>query len=542
MIKSFNMRHEKASYTKMKSLIYKNNPFYEAMPTMEILVGRIAELTKRIQITDKERAMEPEDRRAYLDDLEGFTLLTERHLDLIQKAHAMMLNSYLKRNPLSVESMTVITRSAEIRDAVVAENTFYQGCSYAEGTAKMLTFFGLPGMGKTTAAELLLQLFPLYISHSEYNGKPIILTQIPCIRIKCPSDASLHTLCFDFFDAVDRIAETNYRAKYGYSAKDVSKIINQMRIIGATYGIGLLIIDELQDLVDSGKDTAEVTTFISQLANKVGFPVIFVGTGNSYDLIRTGSAFRRMTTGGEITWDRMMNGDSDWNTLLHELWEMQVVKFYTELTPAMNDLLYHYSQGITDYLKRLIYNAQVIAIESGHERLSFEMVHEAANNMRSIMGMTEATRDNNLEILARVPDTVMKNPFKKHSTKSTDYSKKMEIYNNLKMNTEDRMEKMILQEKEFLVESKLSAGLSAKKIDKIVHTNVSNNRNLNQQEIRSLIIDEVENEIRKQEKRKNRALRVRPVSSGLIAIAEKGFGCGSIYDALLNEGYIGSIE
>ena len=542
MIKAYNTTMEKAVYTKTKSLHYKNNPFYEAIPTMEILIGRIAELTKRITITDKERAMEPEERLALLADLESFTILTQRHIDLIRKAHRMLREGYLKRNPQTIEFHVEVNERAEMRDAGEADNLFSQGCSYADGTAKMMTIFGLPGMGKTTAAELFLKLFPLYISHSKYNGKPIILTQIPCIRIKCPSDASLHTLCFDFFDVVDRIAKTNYRAKFGYSSKDVSKIINQMRIIGATYGIGLLIIDELQDLVDSGKDTSEVTTFISQLANKVGFPVIFVGTVSSYDLIRTSSALRRMTTGGEIAWDRMMYGDTDWNTLLQELWEMQVVKYYSELTPAMNDLLYHYSQGITDYLKRLIFEAQVIAIESGHERLSLEMVREAEKNMRSIMGMTEAIRDNNLQILARAHDTVMRNPFIKDSTKSAEHSKKIATYNNLKMNTEDRMNKMILQEKKFLVESKLSEELNAKKIEEIVHTNVLNNRNLNQQEIRSLIIDEVENEIRKQEKRKNKALRIRPVSSGLIAVAEKGSEYGSIYDALRNEGYIGSIE
>ena len=79
-----------------------------------------------------------------------------------------------------------------------------------ESTATSLAFIGASGSGKTTTINRILGNYPQSIYHSKYN-----FTQIVYLKIDCPHDGSLKSLCMHFFREIDRVLNTNYERKYG---------------------------------------------------------------------------------------------------------------------------------------------------------------------------------------------------------------------------------------------------------------------------------------------------------------------------------------
>ena len=77
-------------------------------------------------------------------------------------------------------------------------------------SASGFAIVGLSGMGKTTAVERTLLLYPQVIQHNRYNGKLFILKQLVWLKLDCPASGSLKVLCQNFFRQVDLILGTNY--------------------------------------------------------------------------------------------------------------------------------------------------------------------------------------------------------------------------------------------------------------------------------------------------------------------------------------------
>src|SRR5699024_3054395 len=64
---------------------------------------------------------------------------------------------------------------------------------YIRSTADSLSIIGISGIGKTTAIERLLLMYPQVIKHEAYEGQPFNHTQIVWLKIDCPYDGSLST-------------------------------------------------------------------------------------------------------------------------------------------------------------------------------------------------------------------------------------------------------------------------------------------------------------------------------------------------------------
>ena len=71
-----------------------------------------------------------------------------------------------------------------------------------------ISIIGISGIGKTTAIERLLLMYPQVIKHFEYKGECFTRTQIVWLKIDCPYDGNLSTLCKSFFKAIDDILGT----------------------------------------------------------------------------------------------------------------------------------------------------------------------------------------------------------------------------------------------------------------------------------------------------------------------------------------------
>ncbi|MDT3705044.1 MAG: ATP-binding protein [Thermincola sp.] len=126
----------------------------------------------------------------------------------------------------------------------------------------------MSGVGKTTAVEKVLSLYPQQILHTKYKGKPLFLTQLVWAKIDCPFDGSLKGLCLSFFAYVDRILGTGYSKKFSSDRMTVDAALPRMAQIATTHCLGLLVIDEIQHLSPGEKrrlgQNAEFLRYVGQ--------------------------------------------------------------------------------------------------------------------------------------------------------------------------------------------------------------------------------------------------------------------------------------
>src|SRR5690625_5598051 len=81
-------------------------------------------------------------------------------------------------------------------------------------------------------------MYPQVIKHEAYEGQPFNHTQIVWLKIDCPYDGSLSTLCKSFFKAIDDLLGTRYLEKYGYMNRITSTMLLHMTSLASMYGIG----------------------------------------------------------------------------------------------------------------------------------------------------------------------------------------------------------------------------------------------------------------------------------------------------------------
>lgn len=103
------------------------------------------------------------------------------------------------------------------------------------------------------------------IKHEIYKGQPFNRTQIVWLKIDCPYDGSLSTLCKSFFKAIDDLLGTRYLEKFGYLNRVTSTMLLHMTSLASMYGIGVLVIDEIQHLLHSKNDQEEILNFFVTL-------------------------------------------------------------------------------------------------------------------------------------------------------------------------------------------------------------------------------------------------------------------------------------
>ena len=94
---------------------------------------------------------------------------------------------------------------------------------------------------------------------------------------------------------------------------------------------------------------------------------------------------RRSCGGGMIEFKRFEKEDDEWRFLVENLWSYQWCKQAAELTPEIFDALYEHTQGVTDFLVKLLVLSQRYAIQSGSECLTAETIVKVSNSKMQIL-------------------------------------------------------------------------------------------------------------------------------------------------------------
>jgi len=406
-----------AIYNTSEVTQYQGNPLIEALPPL---------LDKR-QLKDGlsgQIVFRPTD--AYLDGqtrihvisqlLDSFFQPLSRHIELESKLSIMLRQGYVGRNMATGELNAHIQNGYE---RVMQGNLDVFRFEHVESTAKSLAFIGCSGSGKTSSLNRILATYPQLVFHEKYN-----FTQIVFLKIDCPHDGSLKSLCHNFFREIDAVLATNYVCRYVEKRHSVETLIAVMSHIANTHAIGLLVIDEVQHLSVRRSGGAErMLNFFVTLVNEISVPVVMVGTPKARPIFELDFRSARRGAGfGSIFWEPLRKpaveqeiSRTEWGAFTSRLWKYQwLVKASPEVSDEIRDTWYDLSQGIMDVVIKLFVLSQIRAVVTGIERITATLMKKVyEDELKPIHPMIDALRSGDVDKIAQYSDLMIPDMDKK---------------------------------------------------------------------------------------------------------------------------------
>lgn len=255
---------------------------------------------------------------------------------------------------------------------------------------------------QTTTINRVLSNIPQVIIHNEYKGTHFNQIQLVWLKLEAPSNSSLKALCLQFFMKVDELLGTNNYKKYVSRNMSVDSMLPLISQVAHNIGLGLLVIDETQNIKKRGAD--QIMNFFVYLIN-TGINLCLIGTPGAYDLFgKELRMTRRLTGNAEIIYNNMKYGN-EFSYLLESVWEYQWTRNSVPLNEEFGKVIYEETQGISDLVIKLFVYSQQEAIEGGKEELTINLIKKVAKEkFRLLQPMLDAIRSGNPHKMAKYED------------------------------------------------------------------------------------------------------------------------------------------
>lgn len=388
-----------AKYIDQKLPEYNANPLIQALPPILSADEFIDKVTRTPDFDDEERKLEARYRFHCIERLSRYFDPQNKTLELQKVICALIMTGYLARNVLKPE---YASRSRQIYNAIKDRGgKNLENYVNLPTSASGLTLIGPSGMGKSTNFQNILNLYPPVILHLEHS-----VYQIVWLNVDCPHAGSLKGLCTDIFLAVDRLLGTNYFKKFGSSRNSEDYMLAQVAQIAHTHHLGVLVIDEMQNLVTARRSSSDMLNFLVKMDNTVGIPVIRVGTNEAFSILQGNFRNARRGTGeGSVIWDRMAN-DEEWYFFMEGMWDYQWTQMPTPFSNEINEVFYNESQGIIDIVVKLYKMVQWRAISiGGKETITVDLIRQAGKDgLYLVKPMLDAIRSGDKEWMIKYKD------------------------------------------------------------------------------------------------------------------------------------------
>jgi hypothetical protein len=250
---------------------------------------------------------------------------------------------------------------------------------------------------------------PQLKEHGTYHGQRVNIRQLTWLWVETPHRGPPLDLCISILCALDEALDTNYERIYGQRELKVVKF--HVARLMAVHAVGLLIIDEIQDIsnVKSGGDKA-LAGFFLKLNNMLKIPILMVGTYQAEAMLQQQMRHTRRSTGiGLPYWDPLSRTLKEWDTFLEFLWQYQYTKTPTALTADLADALFDECQGIPDFAVKAYFLCQdrLIATNSGKqsEKITAGLIRSVTSEyLAPARSLLQALRYKDREKLALLDD------------------------------------------------------------------------------------------------------------------------------------------
>ena len=356
-----------AQYTDTGNALYNGNPLIEALPRNLNDEELFKALYLPIPYDQTERNLPYYERIERLQGLEYLFVPLNYVADITRKIFTAIKGGYVSRNPLSASwghDMTKLQKCVSNKDGAFLS----YGISNANSSGFCIV--GDSGMGKTSSINRALSLLPQVIIHKEYRENAFSFTQIVWLKLECPHDASVKGMCSEFFRIFDELTGDNTFNKFAVGGRaTVDQMVPQMAMVAKRHGLGLLIIDEIQNLSAAKSGGAErMKNFIVQLVNTVGIPVLLVGTPPTIELLKDDlKTIRRSAGDGMVIIRPLDRTSADWRSFVREIWNYQWTSVNTKGSKNLSDKLHELCHGNIDAAIKLYMETQRITINKGRD-------------------------------------------------------------------------------------------------------------------------------------------------------------------------------
>ncbi len=234
-----------------------------------------------------------------------------------------------------------------------------------------VSLFGSPGMGKTHFWD---NVMPACFDQVVMQNNGI---QVTFLVLNCSAFKSLKALCINFFSELDNVLigyyqsqgveyKDPYQLEFTKQAYTAEKIVPFLANVAAQVHLGVLVIDEINQLTDGHKEMDGIINFFKNLTRAIGLPIIFSGTPDA--IIKLGlnlQSIRRLVGLGMTTWPFYEKMGKDWNRFVTELWKFQVVDNPIPFSEELRNTFYELTGGVLDKCIKLHVKSQTEAIGFG---------------------------------------------------------------------------------------------------------------------------------------------------------------------------------
>ena len=391
---------------------HASNPFCTALPPPKSMKDQYKRLHQKPDFSTAEREYPHHLRRYCVLRLRDYMEPIDRQLKLAEGLDMAILSGYVGRNPATLAYRRGLFASSELLDRAKADPEVAASATRPANQSESMIGFavlGCPGMGKTATVERVLRAYPLTVEHNV--GETI--TQIPYLKIECPSVGSTIGFCYSFFKALDERLNTDFTTTLRLTRMGGDMLMLHVQHYAYLFALGVLVVDEIQHLRKAKQGPEALMNFLVAMSNAIKVPVVLVGTMAALDIVHLNMRSARRATGvGSQYWDRLQRGP-EWDEFVSAMWFYQWTKEPTAYDAAVSEALYDESQGIIDIVIKLFIFAQLRAIahaeiypkEDQSEALTPAFIREvAAKDLQMIQPMIEALRCNDRRAIERFDD------------------------------------------------------------------------------------------------------------------------------------------
>lgn len=391
---------------------HESNPFCRSVTPPKSMDDQVLRLWRKPKYSAKERNYPPHLRRFCVLRLRDYMDPLTRQLDLAERLDMAVLSGYVGRNPTTLEYRRGLIASAESLARTDAKGSAPRGFApSARQSESMIGFsiLGCPGMGKTVTVERVLQSYPQIVEHN--LGETI--TQVPYLKIECPSTGSPKAFCLSFFHALGERLQTDFIGTLKLDRKTGDVLMPYVQHYAYLYALGVLVVDEIQHLRQASQGPEILMNFFVAMSNAIKVPVVLVGTMAALDIFQLDFRSGRRASGiGNQYWDRLQK-DAEWDAFIKEMWSYQWTREPTALDEDISEALYDESQGVIDIVIKLFIFTQLRVIVTAEadeeadqsEAMTADLIHEVASqDLRMIAPMIQALRSGDQRAIERFED------------------------------------------------------------------------------------------------------------------------------------------
>lgn len=340
------------------------NEFIKLMP--EMLMG--LELDEQLRILpdydESIRNAGMTERLIALQDIYRIFVPNPMSREIYSKLYLSLLRSLQKK-----ETVLAVRKSNE--NGKMVRKQSYESII---GGSDSFTIIGPSGIGKSSSVSRAINILtetPLL------NACNTML--IPCLFVQTPADNSIRGLLLEILRKADEVLQTKYHANAIKSHSTVDMLIGSVSQVALNH-IGLLIVDEIQNVVNSKNGKVIIGT-LTQLINN-SLSACMVGTLESLTIFEQDMKLARRSLGLQYS---QMEFDEEFREFCRTILKFCYVQNTPEVNEGMFMYLYQHSSGNLSIVLGLIHDAQEIAILEGYEYLDIASLNLAFKKRMSLL-------------------------------------------------------------------------------------------------------------------------------------------------------------